>query len=83
MLNLITGQVTHRSSHTVSHDSTKNPQRLTDIVHRYISRVIHSNVTSKPRNTVCVDDFKTKSGSNDTYYLELFLKVSINVQLIG
>ena len=78
MLNLITGQVTHQSSSTPNNPPNQKElvPSLKELVHRHIVKEIHSKVVSKPRNTVCVNDFKVQPGSNENYYFELLLGVS-------
>ena len=80
MLNLITGQVTHQIS-TNSTRSDKAGQTnvvptLKDLIHRHIAEVTHSKVSTTPRSSVSVNDFRINNESCENYYLDLFMAVT-------
>ena len=82
MLNLITGQVTHQSSSTPNNPPNQKElvPSLKELVHRHIVKEIHSKVVSKPRNTVCVNDFKVHREVMKTIILNSYwVSPTINV----
>ena len=69
MLNLITGQVTYRTKPVVTCTKNGSPSTLKEIIHKYLSKEIYSNVTSKQRDTISINDFITEAETNENYYI--------------
>ena len=77
MLNLITGQITHQGGTGDNKTNYKNGvPSLTELVHRHIAGDTHHKITSKPRHSVRIEDFKTSHETCDNSYLDLFMAVT-------
>ena len=73
MLNLLTGQVTHQVSPRIT--KQVGPLPLLEQVHLFIANSIHTNLSSKLRSAVQIQDFNNLNGVNENYYYEMFLQV--------
>ena len=73
MLNLITGQVSHRQA-TEIEPITAVPD-LQELIHTSVSNSIHNSISPITRNSITPQHFKTGLGTPQNYYLEQFVQV--------
>ena len=76
MLNLITGQVSHKD--TVQCESQANEpnkfSKLSEIVHKSVCMQIHPKILPKSAQSVNIDDFINHPGTTENYYYEHFIQ---------